>query len=56
MAGRLGVVVLDKGHVQTRGLGENAGIETFEEKPTVIAKNLWFKQKDIGNGGRSHLH
>jgi hypothetical protein len=50
------VVVLDKGHVQARGLGENAGIETFEEKPAVITKNLWFKHKDIGNGGRSHLH
>ena len=45
MARRLRVVVLYKGHIQARGFFKNAGVETFEEKTALIAKNSGFEQK-----------
>jgi hypothetical protein len=56
MARRLRVVVLYKGHIQARGFFKNAGVETFEEKTALIAKNFGFEQKYIGDGGGGDLH
>lgn len=47
--GGAGVIVLNKLYMPPDSIFKNTLVETFEEKPSIVAKHARFEENNIGN-------